>query len=178
MSFFRLPQFSFCLFLATYLLGSLPICAQSITPYILNNGGGTVTNMDWSIGEGVSITPFLTGSLALNTGVLQPMANVVTGIDEFGPSVFGNQIIIGPNPVTNILHFKARITQIGNLTIQVLDAKSSIMYSYEAGTIYSIYDKDIAMYNFPPGVFYLRVYFKPTNSIAKIGVYKILKIDK
>jgi hypothetical protein len=150
--------------------------AQSITPYILNNGGGSTTSMEWSIGEGVSIAPFLAGGFGLNTGVLQPMTSIITGINEYGPSVFGNQISVGPNPVSNFLHFKARLAQVGNLSIQLLDAKSAIVYTQEAGTIYGSYDKDIQMQGYPDGVFYVRVYFKPNNGTTKTGVYKIIKI--
>ena len=152
------------------------VIAQSITPHILNNGGGSATSMEWSIGEGVSIVPFLAGGFGLNTGVLQPMTSLVTGISEYGPAVFGNQISVGPNPVSNLLHFKARLNQVGSLTIQLMDAKSSIVYTQEAGTIYGSYDKDIQMQGYPDGVLYVRVYFKPNNSAAKTGVYKIIKI--
>ena len=168
--------------LGSYLLvfismfGNLPANAQSITPHILNNGGGAATSMEWSIGEGVSIAPFLAGGFGLNTGVLQPMTSLVTGISEYGPAVFGNQISVGPNPVSNLLHFKARLNQVGSLTIQLIDAKSSIVYTQEAGTIYGSYDKDIQMQGYPDGVLYVRVYFKPNNSAAKTGVYKIIKM--
>jgi hypothetical protein len=132
--------------------------------------------MEWSIGEGASIAPFLAGGLALNTGVLQPLTSLVTGINEHGPAVFGNQITVGPNPVFNLLRFKARINQVGSLTIQLIDAKSAIVYTQEAGIIYGSYDKDIQMQGYPDGVMYVRVYFKPNNGAAKTGVYKIIKI--
>lgn len=164
------------LFVFISMFGILPANAQSITPHILNNGGGFATSMEWSIGEGVSIAPFLAGGLALNTGVLQPMTSVVTGINEYGPAVFGNQIMVGPNPVSSLLHFKARLSQVGNLSIQLIDAKSTVVYAQEAGFIFSSYDKDIQVQSFPDGIFYLRVYFKPNNSASKIGVYKIIKI--
>ena len=150
--------------------------AQSITPYILNNGGGSATNMEWSMGEGVSISSFLSGGLALNTGVLQPMTNLVTGINEYGPAVFGNQISISPNPATNVLHFKARFNQLGTLSLQLIDSKSTLVYSQEAGTILSSYEKDVFIETFPSGVFYMRVYFKPNNGIAQTGIYKIVKL--
>jgi hypothetical protein len=141
------------------MFGVLPANAQSITPHILNNGGGSVTSMEWSIGEGASIAPFLAGGLSLNTGVLQPMTNIVTAINEYGPAVFGNQITVGPNPVANLLRFKVRLAQVGNLSIQLFDAKSAIQ-----------------MQGYPDGVMYVRVYFKPNNGAAKTGVYKIIKI--
>ena len=150
--------------------------AQSITPYILNNGGGSTINMEWSMGEGVSISSFLSGGLALNTGVLQPMTNLVTGINEYGPAVFGNQISISPNPATNVLHFKARFNQVGTLSLQLIDSKSTLVYTQEAGTILSSFEKDVLIETFPPGVFYMRVYFKPNNGLAQTGIYKIVKL--
>lgn len=152
------------------------IYAQSITPYALNNGGGLATNMDWSMGETVSIAHFAASNYFLNTGVLQPMTSVFTSIKEYGPIVFGSQIAIGPNPTSNLLHIKARFNEMGNLSIQLIDAKSAIVFTQDAGTIFSSYDKDIFMENYPSGVFYVKVFFKPNNGLAKTGIYKIIKL--
>jgi hypothetical protein len=150
--------------------------AQSITPNTLNNGGGTMANMDWNMGESVSIANFSTPNYFLNTGVLQPMTSIVTAINEYGPAVYGNQITIGPNPTTNLVHFKGNFTQAGKLSIQVLDVKSSVLLIHEAGTIISSYEKDIFMDSYPSGIFYIKVLFKPTNGLAKTGIYKIIKL--
>jgi hypothetical protein len=150
--------------------------AQSITPNTLNNGGGTMANLDWNMGESVSIANFSTPNYFLNTGVLQPMTSIVTAINEYGPAVYGNQIMIGPNPTTNLVHFKGNFTQAGKLSIQVIDAKSSVILTHEAGTIISSYEKDIFMDSYPSGIFYIKVFFKPTNGLAKTGIYKIIKL--
>jgi hypothetical protein len=152
------------------------ICAQSITPYTFNNGGGSASSIEWSIGESVSIANFTTPNYFLNTGLLQPLTNVVTSINDYGPAVYGTQITIGPNPTSNILHIKARFTQAGSLTYQLLDAKSTIVFTQEAGTIFSSYEKDILMENYPSGVFYMKVLFKPISGIIKTGIYKIIKL--
>ena len=149
---------------------------QAITPYTLNNGGGSSSFLEWSLTESVSIASFIAPGFSLNTGVLQPNTNVVTSINEYGPSVFGSQIIIGPNPTSNLLHIKARFNQVGSLSLQLIDAKSSIMFTQDAGTIFSTYDKDILMENYPSGIFYMKVYFKPSTGIAKTGIYKIIKL--
>ena len=128
------------------------------------------------MGESVSIANFLTSGYSLNTGVLQPNTSIVTAINEYGPAVFGNQITIGPNPTTNLLHIKARFNELGNLSFQLLDAKSAIVFTQEAGAIFSSYEKDILMENYPSGVFYMKVYFKPITGIAKTGIYKIIKL--
>ena len=161
----------FLLFLSTSFLS-----AQSITPYTLNNVGGYSSSMEWSIGESVSIANFIASGYSLNTGVLQPLTSVVTSINEYGPTVFGNQIIIGPNPTSNLLHIKARFNESGSLSLQLMDAKSAILFTQLAGTIFSIFEKDILMENYPSGVFYIKVYFKPIIGIAKTGIYKIIKL--
>jgi hypothetical protein len=160
----------------TFLSNFTEAKAQSITPYTFNNGGGYFSAMEWSIGESVSIANFLTSGYSLNTGVLQPMTSIVTAINEYGPSVFGTQITIGPNPTYNLLHIKARFNQVGTLSFQLIDAKSSIVFTQEVGTIFSSYDKDILMENYPSGVFYMKLYFKPINGNAKTGIYKIIKL--
>ena len=160
----------------TFLSNFTEAKAQSISPYTFNNGGGYFSAMEWSIGESVSIANFLASGYSLNTGILQPMTSIVTAINEFGPAVFGTQITIGPNPTNNLLHIKARFNQAGSLSFQLIDAKSAIVFTQEAGTIFSSYEKDIFMENYPSGVFYMKVYFKPINGNAKTGIYKIIKL--
>ena len=163
-------------FLFFLLLVAFKVRSQTMTPNTINNGGGYSSTMEWSMGESVSIANFIASGYSLNTGVLQPMTSIVTAINEYGPVVFGSQITIGPNPTTNLLHIKARFNELGNLSFQLLDAKSTIVFTQEAGTIFSSYEKDILMENYPSGVFYMKVYFKPSNGIAKTGIYKIIKL--
>ena len=163
-------------FVYALILVAFKVSSQSITPYALNNGGGYSSTMEWSMGESVSIANFIALAYSLNTGVLQPMTSIVTAINEYGPAVFGTQITIGPNPTYNLLHIKARFNQVGTLSFQLIDAKSSIVFTQEVGTIFSSYDKDILMENYTSGVFYMKVYFKPSNGNAKTGIYKIIKL--
>ena len=163
-------------FLFFLLLVAFKVRSQTMTPNTINNGGGYSNTMEWSMGESVSIANFIASGYSLNTGVLQPMTSIVKTINEYGPVVFGSQITIGPNPTTNLLHIKARFNQVGSLSLQLLDAKSTIVFTQEAGTIFSSYEKDILMENYPSGVFYMKVYFKPITGIAKTGIYKIIKL--
>ena len=164
--------------LLSIIISSFPLLCfcQSITPQTFNNGGGSSSSLEWSITESVSVSSFIAPGFSLNTGVLQPNTNVVTSINGYGPAVFGSQITIGPNPTSNLLHIKARFNQAGSLSYQLIDAKSSIVFTQEVGTIFSSYDKDILMENYPSGVFYMKLYFKPSNGNAKIGIYKIIKL--
>jgi len=171
-----MKQTLFFLFFLFSLLIVNNLYSQSITPYTLSNGGGSSSTTEWSMGESVSIANFIASGYSLNTGVLQPMTSIVTAINEYGPAVFGTQITIGPNPTTNLLHIKARFNQAGNLTYQLIDAKSAIVFTQETGTIFSSYERYIVMENYPSGIFYMKVYFKPITGNAKIGIYKIIKL--
>ena len=132
--------------------------------------------MEWSMGESVSIANFIASGYSLNTGVLQPMTSIVTAINEYGPTVFGTQITMGPNPTSNLLHIKARFNELGTLSFQLIDAKSAIMFTQDVGTIFSSYEKDVLMEHYPSGIFYMKVYFKPSNGNSKTGIYKIIKL--
>jgi hypothetical protein len=163
-------------FILIYCLIFNLVNGQVISPNTLNNGGGYSSSMEWSIGESVSIANFIASGYSLNTGGLQPMTSIVTAINEYGTSVFGTQITIGPNPTSNLLHIKARFNQVGTLSFQLIDAKSTIVFTQEAGTIFSSYEKDVLMENYPSGVFYMKVFFKPSTGNTKTGIYKIIKL--
>lgn len=150
--------------------------AQNITPFTLNHGGGSNGAIEWSMGESASIGYFSASNLLLTTGVLQPLSNVVTSINEFGPSVFGNQIVMGPNPVLTTLNFKAQFTQIGQLSIQLLDAKSKVVFVKQAGSIWNQFQTSIPMENYVSGLYYVKVDYKLINGTVQTGVYKIIKL--
>ncbi len=164
--------------LLSILIVSFPICCycQSITPQTLNNGGGSSSFLEWSFTESVSVASFIVPGFSLNTGILQPNTNVVTSINEYGPAVFGSQITIGPNPTLSLLHFKARFAEVGRLSIQLMDAKSAIVLTQDIGTIFSSYEKNISLEDYPSGVFYLKVYFKSIVGNIKTGIYKVIKL--
>jgi hypothetical protein len=164
--------------LLSIIIASFPICCycQSITPQTFNNGGGSSSFLEWSFTESVSVASFIVPGFSLNTGILQPNTNVVTSINEYGPTVFGSQITIGPNPTLSLLHFKARFTELGRLSIQLMDAKSAIVLTQDIGTIFSSYEKNISLEDYPSGVFYLKVYFKSIVGNTKTGIYKVIKL--
>ena len=161
--------------LATFLFPPTTM-AQALSPFTFNNGGGYSNTLDWSIGESVSIAHFTSFGYSLNTGVLQPITNIATAIEEYGPAVFGNKIIMGPNPSSKILRIKASFNEVGSISFQMFDSKSNNILSYDGGTIFSKYEKDLYLENIPAGAYYMKVYFKPSTGNAKAGIYKIIKL--
>jgi hypothetical protein len=152
--------------------------SQTISPYALNMSGGYSSNMEWSIGESVSIANFISAGYSLNTGLLQPItsSSTPTAVPEYGPQVFGNLITVGPNPTSKLLRIKAIFKEVGSLSFQLIDSRSAIILTQEAGTIFNSYEKDLFLEDLPTGAYYLKVYFKPSSGKAKTGIYKIIKL--
>ncbi len=150
--------------------------AQSLSPYAFNSGGGYSNTTEWSIGESVSIAHFISYGYSLNTGLLQPSTTVTTGIEEYGPVVFGDKIIMGPNPTSKILRIKASFNEAGEISFELFDSKSNNVISYNGGNIFSTYEKELHLENLPSGPYYMRVSFKPSIGKAKTGIYKIIKL--
>ena len=166
---------SYIIILIINLFGTT-LSAQSISLYTFNNGGGFNNTNEWSIGESVSIAYFANAGYTLNTGVLQPVSILSTGINEYASLVFGHQIIIGPNPTSNLIRIKAKFNESGNLSFQILDSKLALVLTQDAGLIFSTYDKELVLDDLASGIFYVRVYFKPLTGTIKTGIYKIVKI--
>ena len=161
--------------LVTFLFPPI-INAQTLSPYSFNSGGGYSNATEWSIGESVSIAHFISFGYSLNTGLLQPITTLTTGIEDYGPVVFGDKIIMGPNPTSKVLRIKARFNETGEISFQMFDSKSNNVLSYNGGSIFSIYEKDLYLENIPAGSYYMRVSFKPSTGKAKMGIYKIIKL--
>lgn len=171
---YSLYKFSFLILL--FLIISNSSNSQSISPATFNNGGGFNGGAEWSISESVSIGSFSANNILLTTGVLQPLSNVVTSINEYGPLVFGQQISIGPNPAMNYVDFKANFSQVGNLSFQLIDAKSKVILRKEQGSIFSAYQTRLNLDNYPSGLYYIKIFFKPFSGALQTGVYKIIKL--
>ena len=150
--------------------------AQTLSPYAFNSGGGYSNTTEWSIGESVSIAHFISFGYSLNTGLLQPITTLTTGIEDYGPVVFGDKIIMGPNPTSKVLRIKASFNEAGEISFQMFDSKSNNVLSYNGGNIFSTYEKDLYLENLPAGSYYVRVSFKPSIGKAKMGIYKIIKL--
>jgi len=170
------PKLVFFFFLFSILNGFSYLVAQSITPFTLNNGGGSAASMEWSMGESISIANFSGPGFFLNTGVLQPLSSVVTSIFDNNTATFSNELSIGPIPTMKMVYVRARFKQIGNMSLQVLDVKSNLLQTQESRGMTSNIDMEIALDAYPAGIYYIRVYFKPIYGTIQSGIYKLIKI--
>ena len=155
--------------------------AQSITPFTVNIAGFTSTQNGFSLtvstGETISITNFKSpNGESLNSGFLQNNPPLVTGIEELLSKIGDNEVSITPNPTNSVSNLITNFTVPGQMQYQILDIGSKLMYRSQPVNGLSYKQSKIELSNYPAGIYYVLVFFKPNSGIAKTGIYKIVKL--
>lgn len=155
--------------------------AQSITPFTVNIAGFTATQNGYSLtvstGETISITNFKSpNGESLNSGFLQNNPPLVTGIEELLSKIGDNEVSITPNPTNSVSNLITNFSVPGQVQFQILDVGSKLMFRSQPVNGLSNKQTKIELSNYPAGVYYVLVFFKPTSGIAKTGIYKIVKL--
>jgi hypothetical protein len=112
----------------------------------------------------------------LSTGVLQTAGDdIKNNIESYNASLY-KMITIGPNPTSNLLNIKIKYFGIGDVSIQLINLKGSIVLTHKVGTIYATFEKNISLAMLSSATYFLKIQFKPLNQISKTAVYKIVKL--
>ncbi len=164
-----------------FLISISRIFSQSITPFTINIAGFTSIQSGYSLtvstGETTSITNFKApNGESLNSGFLQNNPPLVTGIEELLNKIGDNEVNITPNPTNTITNLITNFIQPGQLQYQILDVGSKLLYRSQSQNALSTKQTIIELQNYPAGIYYILVFFKPNSGIAKTGIYKIVKL--
>ena len=163
------------------LLSTSILSAQSITPFTINIAGFTATQNGYSLtvstGETISITNFkaLNGE-SLSSGFLQNNPPLVTNIDDLLSKIGDNEVSISPNPTSTTTNLITNFTAPGQMQFQILDLNSKILYRSQAQSAITVKRTEVVLSNYPAGVYYILVFFKPNIGNSKTGIYKIIKL--
>jgi hypothetical protein len=155
--------------------------AQSITPFTVNIAGFTATQNGYSLtvstGETISITNFKSpNGESLNSGFLQNNPPLVTGIEELLTKIGDNEVSITPNPTNSISNLITNFSIPGQIQYQILDVSSKLMYRSQPLNGLSNKQTKLELSNYPAGIYYVLVFFKPSSGISKTGIFKIVKL--
>jgi len=169
------------IFVCLLLLNFSVLKAQSITPFTVNIAGFTATQNGYSLtistGETISITNFKSpNGESLNSGFLQNNPPLVTGIEELLSKISDNEVSITPNPTNSVSNLITNFSVPGQMQYQILDIGSKLMFRSQPVNGLSNKQSKIELSNYPAGVYYVLVFFKPNSGIAKTGIYKIVKL--
>ena len=162
-------------------LSTSNIIAQSITPFTVNIAGFTATQNGYSLtvstGETISITNFKSpNGESLNSGFLQNNPPLVTSIEELLTKIGDNEISITPNPTNSVSNLISNFSVPGQMQYQILDIGSKLMFRSQPLNGLSNKQTKLELSNYPAGVYYVLVFFKPISGISKTGIYKIVKL--
>ena len=163
------------------LLTTSVITAQSITPFTINIAGFTATQNGYqltvSTGETISITNFKApNGESLSSGFLQNNPPLGTGIEDLLSRIGDNEVSISPNPTSTITNLVTSFSVPGQMQFQILDLNSKILYRSQAQSAITVKRTEVALTNYPAGVYYILVFFKPNIGNSKTGIYKIIKL--
>jgi len=163
------------------LLSTSILSAQSITPFTINLAGFTATQNGYSLtvstGETISITNFKApNGESLSSGFLQNNPPLVTGIEDLLSRIGDNEVSISPNPTSTITNLITNFAVPGQMQFQILDLKSNILFRSQAQSAINVKRTEVALSNYPAGVYYILVFFKPIIGNSKTGIYKIIKL--
>ena len=163
------------------LLTTSILSAQSITPFTINIAGFTATQNGYSLtvstGETISITNFKApNGESLSSGFLQNNPPLVTGIEDLLSRIGDNEVSISPNPTSTITNLITNFAVPGQMQFQILDLNSKIFYRSQAQSAITVKRTEVVLSNYPAGVYYILVFFKPNIGNSKTGIYKIIKL--
>jgi hypothetical protein len=155
--------------------------AQSITPFTVNIAGFTASQNGYTLtvstGETISITNFKSpNGESLNSGFLQNNPPLVTGIEELLTKIGVNEVSITPNPTNAESILITNFSVSGQMQFQILDVGSKLMYRSQPVNGLSNKQTRLELSNYPAGIYYVLVFFKPSSGISKTGIYKIVKL--
>jgi hypothetical protein len=155
--------------------------SQSITPFTINIAGFTATQNGYSLtvstGETISITNFKApNGESLSSGFLQNNPPLVTGIEDLLSRIGDNEVSISPNPTNTTTNLITNFAVPGQMQFQILDLNSKILYRSKAQSAITVKRTEVALTNYPAGVYYILVFFKPSIGNSKTGIYKIIKL--
>jgi hypothetical protein len=170
----KLSVFIVCFIIA------IQLNAQTISPVVQNIGGNNGQQLDYrldfSIGELSSIEYFISqNNSSLSTGFFQSFTPLVTGINDIA-IIESDQINITPNPVLNTFKIKTFFQKPGDIQFQIIDVLSNQKYISQGIRIQGNYEQLMNIEKYASGVYYLKVFFKPTKGVSQGGVFKIIKL--
>ena len=156
--------------------------AQSITPSVINTGGGFFQSgyyqFEWSIGELALVGEMNSSnnSLVITNGFIQPFIQYPATNNT--NNIFGSdEIKIFPNPASSYVEINFLTKQKGRITLSFYDGSGRRILSvtdsyYGVGLI-----RRIPVSQLPNEVYVLHVDLEPYSGYSsKKGVYKIVKI--
>jgi hypothetical protein len=152
--------------------------AQSITPQVINAGGGPskpgTVSLDYSIGEQASITQYnASTTVKLTAGFLQTFATLVTGLitsprqDEVALQLF-------PNPAADYTTVKGAVSKPGYLEFQLIDIQGRVLEYVPPTFFQNRVEKEFSISSLAAGLYFIRLTYT-SEGFTQTATLKLIK---
>jgi len=138
----------------------------------MNTTGGSAASgtiqLEWSMGEQLSIQQFNAGALILTTGVLQGSIVKITD-----PSISA-EIKLFPNPANDFFNASLQFTKTGKMYLQIFDMTGKKLSAFSKDYAVGIYSEKFDTKQLPAGTYIVQVLFIASNGESQKGSYKMI----
>lgn len=154
---------------------------QSISPQIINVGGGFTSSsgytLDYSIGESSSITYYkLSDNSSLSSGVLQSFIPLITGIVDL-KFTEGDNISVYPNPASQNIRIKGILNHPGFIEFHLVDLNGRAQLIDPKTYYINYFEREFNVSSFTDGVYFIRLLYQSIDVENKSAVFKFIKIQ-
>lgn len=158
--------------LLIFLICTLATQAQIKFESTINTTGSAAANgtmqLEWSMGEQISIQQFTAGSLIITTGILQ--GSVVKIAD---PTI-NAEIKLFPNPANDFFNASLQFTKTGKMHLQIFDMTGKQLSTFSKNYAVGIYSEKFVTKQLPAGSYIVQVLFIADNGVSQKGSYKMI----
>lgn len=127
-------------------------CGFGIGEYVLSDGNGDV---------------LVVGGEFLDSTTENVSMSSTVGLSE---TEFAGSVLLGPNPVNDILNVRIDLASQQEVTLQVTNALGQIVFNKNLGSLSGVFLTDIDMNDFQSGVYMVNILAGKTSSITKVSV--------
>ncbi len=159
---------------AIAILCILSLCSNAQIKFesTINTTGGSSSTLnlqlEWSMGEQLSIQQFTAGSLIITTGILQG------SIVKIADASVHAEIKLFPNPANDFFNASFQFTKNGKMHLQIFDMAGKKLTVFSKNYVTGIYSEKFTTAQLPAGNYIVQVLFITDSGESQKGSYKMI----
>ena len=138
----------------------------------INTTGNTSASgsmqLEWSMGEQLSIQQFNAGALIITTGILQG------SIVKIADPAINAEIKLFPNPANDFFNASLQFSKTGKMHLQIFDMAGKQLSTFSKDYAVGIYAEKFTTKQLPAGTYIVQVLFIADNGQSQKGSYKMI----
>ena len=162
----KLIVITFLCFLSVY--SNAQIKFESTINTTGSSSANNTLQLEWSMGEQLSIQQFAAGSLIITTGILQ--GSIIKIAD---PSITA-EVKLFPNPANDFFNASFQFAKTGKMHLQIFDMSGKQVTKFSKNYAIGIYTEKFITKQLPAASYIVQVLFIADNGQSQKGSYKMI----